>query len=89
MINTTNADTIGDEHTHDMEQCTYVLEGKGKYYQEGQEYDIGPGTAIYSPPGISHRLDVTGEEAMTYVVVYARPGPEEELKAKGPDAFEK
>jgi hypothetical protein len=44
--------------------------------------------AVYAPAGVMHRLDVGPDEDMTYVVVYAPPGPEQELKKFGARAFE-
>jgi quercetin dioxygenase-like cupin family protein len=86
-VNTTNSGVIGEPHTHEVEQCTYILKGKGRFYQEGEVYTVGPGTAIYSPAGVPHRLDPIGKSDLTYVVIYAPSGPEKELKTKGADAF--
>ena len=46
-------------------------------------HDVGPGMAMYSPAGVSHRLNTVGSEDLTYVVVYSPPGQEKELKKKG------
>jgi hypothetical protein len=43
---------------------------------------------VYAPAGILHQLDVGPDEDLTYVVVYAPPGPEQELKKFGAKAFE-
>ena len=88
-VNTIRAGVVGEPHTHEVEQCTYILEGRGKFQQEGETYEVGPGTALYSPAGVPHRLDSVGKYDLTYVVVYAPSGPEKELKAKGADAFKK
>jgi mannose-6-phosphate isomerase-like protein (cupin superfamily) len=53
-----------------------------------KSFEIGPEMAVYAPAGILHQLDVGPDEDLTYVVVYAPPGPEQELKKFGANAFE-
>ena len=85
LVNTHKAGPDVPDHKHDVEQCAYILEGKGKFYQEDEVYDVGPGTALYSPAGVSHRL--IAEEDVTSVVFYAPAGPERQLRTKGANAF--
>jgi len=43
--------------------------------------------AIYVPVNTLHKLDVEPDEDITYIVIYAPPGPEKLLKQRGADAF--
>jgi len=87
LVNTTRAGGRGSEHTHGVEHCWYILSGKGTMYQDGKSYRIEPQMAIYTPAHVLHKVDVDPEEDLTYVVIYAPPGPEQLLKQKGARAF--
>lgn len=87
LVNTTRAGAKGSEHTHDVEHCWYVLSGKGTMYLDGKSSRIEPQTAIYTPAHVLHKVEVDPEEDLTYVVIYAPPGPEQLLKQKGARAF--
>ena len=88
LVNTMNAGVIGDEHKHEeSEHCCYILSGTGTLYIEGEPYEIGPEMAVYTPADKMHRVEVGPDEDLTYVLIYAPPGPERELKEKGEHAF--
>lgn len=88
LVNTSRAGAKGSEHSHDVEHCWYILSGKGTLYLEGKSFRIEPQMAIYTPAHKLHKIDVDEEEDLTYVVIYAPPGPEQLLKQKGARAFE-
>ena len=88
LVNTTKAGEKGAEHTHDVEHCWYILSGRGTMYLDGKPYDIGPEMAIYTPAGVRHKADVGPDEDLTYIVIYAPPGPEQLLKQRGEHAFD-
>lgn len=88
LVNTTRAGANGSEHTHDVEHCWYILSGKGTMYLDGKSYRIEPQMAIYTPAHVLHKVDVDAEQDLTYVVIYAPPGPEQLLKQKGARAFD-
>lgn len=88
LVNTSNAGAHGKEHQHDVEHCWYILSGTATVYQAGKSYRIGPQMAVYTPPHVLHRVEVDPGEDLTYVVIYAPPGPEQQLKAKGAHAFD-
>ena len=54
----TNVTEVGSRiplHTHtDSEEAMFVIQGRGKLVADGKEYDLYPGTAIYSPLGVEH-----------------------------------
>jgi len=47
-----------------------------------------PQMAVFAPAGVLHRIEVGPAEDLTYVVVYAPPGPEQPLKQFGAKAFD-
>ncbi len=72
----------GKEHSHAVEHCWYVLEGRGTVTIAGKAFHVKPGDAVFAPVGILHSVECIGDEPLRYVVVYAPPGPEKELKSK-------
>lgn len=82
-----DAKANGSEHEHDVEHCLYFLSGNGKAYLAGKPFKIEPGTAVFIPPNTPHKID-SGPEDLTYVVIYAPPGPEQQLKQREEKAFE-
>ena len=88
LVNTSRAGVKGSEHTHDVEHCWYILSGKGTMYLDGQPHAIEPEMAIFTPAEVPHKVEVDPEADLTYVVIYAPPGPEKLLKEKGARAFD-
>ena len=72
----------GKEHSHGVEHCWYILKGTGIIRMAGESYPIKPGDAVFAPIGMLHSVECTGNEPLRYVVIYAPPGPEKELKSK-------
>ena len=88
-VNTMKAGVKGAEHKHpDNEHCWYILSGSGTIYIEGTPHRMEPEMAVFAPADIMHRIDVDPEEDLTYVLIYAPPGPEQKLKEKGAHAFD-
>jgi mannose-6-phosphate isomerase-like protein (cupin superfamily) len=89
MINTMNAGVEGSWHKHDEnEHCWYILSGRGTMYIADESYEIGPEMAVFAPANVMHKIDVAPDEDLTYVLIYAPPGPEQKLKEKGEHAFD-
>ncbi len=89
MINTMNAGVEGSWHKHDEnEHCWYILSGRGTMYIADESYEIGPEMAVFAPADTMHKIDVGPGEDLTYVLIYAPPGPEQKLKEKGAHAFD-
>lgn len=89
LINTMNAGVKGSEHKHDVnEHCWYILSGTGTIYIAGEPHRIGPEMAIYVPVDTMHKIDVDEDMDLTYVVVYAPPGPEKLLRSRQERAFD-
>ncbi|MEM2881957.1 MAG: cupin domain-containing protein [Candidatus Bathyarchaeia archaeon] len=88
LLNEMHSET-GSEHAHEVEHAFFILSGRGKYSIGGKEYDVGPGMALFAPAGAMHRLRKVGPEPLSYLVIYAPPGPEKELRLKGKGAFKR
>ena len=88
LINTMNAGVNGVEHKHEVEHCWYILSGRGTMYIVGEPYELEPEMAVYAPAETMHRIDVGPDEDLTYVLIYAPPGPEQQLKKSGEHAFD-
>jgi len=88
LVNTMNAGVKGSEHKHDSEHCWYILSGRGTMFMDGKAYAMEPNMAVFAPAGRMHRIDVGPDEDLTFVVVYAPPGPEQKLKQHGEHAFD-
>ncbi len=74
-----NCDISGKGHAHDEEHCMYVLSGAGGVYIEGERHPLEPDVAVYIPPGAMHYVYADPSEDLTYIVIYAPPGPEKDL----------
>ena len=88
LVNTITAGNVSDEHKHDVEHCWYVLSGKGRMTIGGESFPIEPDMAIFAPADTLHQIFVGPDEDLTFVVVYAPPGPEQKLKQLGEHAFD-
>jgi mannose-6-phosphate isomerase-like protein (cupin superfamily) len=88
LVNTSRAGTQGSAHKHDVEHCWYILSGTGNMVMGDKTYQIEPGMAVFTPAGVMHSINVDPGEDLTYVVIYAPPGPEQKLKELGAKAFE-
>ncbi len=89
LVNTIKAGVQGSEHKHeDNEHCWYILSGTGTMYIEGKPSKIGPEMAVFAPANTTHRIDADPDEDLTYVLIYAPPGPEQKLKERGEHAFD-
>lgn len=64
-------------HKHtDQEEAMFFVSGKAKLYAGGKEYDLVPGTALFSPIGIEHKIVNTGDEPFKLIWAYAPPLPD-------------
>lgn len=56
------------EHYHrDEEMVYFVLRGSGKIYLDRAEHVVSPGSAVYIPPKVLHRLVNTGKDALVFL----------------------
>ena len=64
----------GSKHVHEnSEEVVFVIKGKGEVYIDDKAYSIGPGSLVYTPPGVPHQYKNTGEEELVLFAVYSPP----------------
>ena len=66
------------KHPHPVEELLYVLRGRGIETVGDEQREVGPGTAIFIPPEVEHRIENTGDEMLMLLVVVSPPGMVEE-----------
>jgi quercetin dioxygenase-like cupin family protein len=62
------------KHPHPVEEFIYVLRGRGIETVGDEQREVGPGTAIFIPPEVEHRIENTGDEMLLLLVVVSPPG---------------
>jgi putative monooxygenase len=76
-INITEPGSEIPVHKHtDQEEAMFFISGKATLYADGKEYDLVPGTALFSPVGVEHKIVNTGNEPFKLVWAYAPPLPD-------------
>jgi mannose-6-phosphate isomerase-like protein (cupin superfamily) len=85
LVNTMNKGKKGPVHTHDTESCFYILSGKGIVRIKEESFAVGPQTAVFVPKDALHKIEAGPEEDITYIMIYAPPGPEKQLRKKEKD----
>lgn len=63
-------------HTRQVEEFIYVIEGETTILACGNEYVLGPGDAIYIPPGTEHQHTNPTDSTLKQIYIFAPPGPE-------------
>ena len=59
-------------HWHPIEACYYVISGHATVRNiEGTEYDVGPGSMIYAPPGIAGAHEWEVKESLQLLAIRA------------------
>lgn len=64
---------IGDkdlQKPHTEDEVYYVIDGKGKFYQDGKELEVTKGTILYVP-ALSEHYFFSVEEKLTILVFFA------------------
>ncbi len=57
-------------HVHEDEcEYYYIISGKGRYNDNGAEYDIVPGTVTFTPSGSGHGIKNTGSEMLEFIAL--------------------
>ncbi len=58
-------------HSHDPEQCYYIIKGKGLMVIDGETSEVGAGDAVHIPSRIRHGIKNTGSVALEYLTANA------------------
>jgi len=60
-----------DYHAHESSgELMIFLSGTGRARLGDDEREIGPGTAMYAPPGVRHKTENTGDEPLQIACVF-------------------
>ena len=72
---------IEELHWHPIEAFYFVLSGHATVRDyEGREYEVGPGTAIYAPPGIAGAHEWEVKEGLSILAVRATTESDKKLQ---------
>jgi mannose-6-phosphate isomerase-like protein (cupin superfamily) len=83
LMNSLRGGTVTAAHQHEEESCFYILSGRGTISVGDRSFEAGPQTAVFVPARAVHKIDACPGEDLTYIMVYAPPGPEQQLKKQG------
>lgn len=67
-------------HSHEEEQCYYIISGSGLIFINDEEQRVGPGDAIFIPSGSEHGIKNVGSEVLTYLTANKAFGKEREAQ---------
>ena len=67
-------DVPAPPHVHTYEEAVHILGGDGTVEIDGEVHPIGPGSSVFLPPGVPHRLASAGGEALRLLGVFSPPG---------------
>ena len=71
QIATLRRDMTLNPHQHPYEQIALILSGEGFAYLGDQRFAIGPRSLITIPSNVRHYIEVTSEEPMVNIDVFA------------------
>ena len=54
-------------HSHEEEQCYYIVSGSGKMFIDDQTKEVKKGDAIFIPSKSTHGIENIGEKVLTYL----------------------
>jgi quercetin dioxygenase-like cupin family protein len=58
-------------HTHTAEEAVVFLSGDGVVWIGGHRQPVGPGDAVWIPPGVVHSTENTCKEDLTFVAAFS------------------
>ncbi len=67
-------------HSHEQEQCYYIISGRGKMIIDDQIQAVRKGDAIYIPSNAEHGIENYGEEVLTYLTANKTFGEKREAE---------
>ena len=59
-------------HHHAPAETYYIVSGRGQMELDGRTSEIGPGCAVYIPPGARHAVRCSGTEPLVFVFSFPR-----------------
>ena len=64
------ADSKDPQQPHSEDEMYYVISGKGKFFYDGEDVEVGAGSTLYVPKAIEHRFHSI-EEDLVIIVIFA------------------
>ncbi|MFL5796395.1 MAG: cupin domain-containing protein [Actinomycetota bacterium] len=61
-------------HVHTYEEVVHVLDGDGVVEVDGEVHPVAPGSSVFLPPGVRHRLSSAGSETLRVLGVFSPAG---------------
>jgi mannose-6-phosphate isomerase-like protein (cupin superfamily) len=61
-------------HVHTYEEVVHVLDGDGVVEIDGEVHPVSPGSSVFLPPGVLHRLSSAGDETLRVLGVFSPAG---------------
>lgn len=63
-------------HSHPWEHEQFVHEGTGQVFIEDRWFEVGPGSIVFIPSGVTHQIKNTGEASLLFVCLVPAFAPE-------------
>ncbi len=67
-------------HSHEQEQCYYIISGSGKMIIGDETQGVKKGDAVFIPSNAMHGIENTGQEVLTYLTANKAFGKEREAE---------
>jgi mannose-6-phosphate isomerase-like protein (cupin superfamily) len=79
-IQLTNVEPNGMQflHSHEQEQCYYIISGFGKMFIDDQTQVVKKGDAVFIPSNAMHGIENIGEKVLTYLTANKAFGKQKE-----------
>ena len=65
-----------DPHRHPEDEFFFVLEGRARFFLDGQTRTVGPWTSFYCPSNQLHGISNAGDTELKYLVIKKYPKPQ-------------
>ena len=80
-----NPEGIQHLHSHEQEQCYFIIEGEGEMIVGEETAKVSPGDCIFIPSNEQHGLKNTGDEILKYLSAASPSWSSEKLMELWPD----
>lgn len=79
-------DGVQRPHSHEQEQCYFILDGEGEMTVGDETASVGPGDCVYIPSNDVHGLRNTGGTVLRYYSAASPSWKDGDLRDLWPDA---
>lgn len=67
-------------HSHEQEQCYYIIKGTGLMIIDDEEAMVHAGDAVFIPSGCTHGIKNSGETVLSYLTANRSFGNQKEIE---------